>query len=118
MGKKAKEHRKRVAKRNQRIADEKKRMEKATMEFLRKLIDRENAEGKFNSPIQPFPNFEGFNSNIFPMSGPSLGLNLPNDPSISFVDSNENINSTEAETKTEEAINEEIQSMDNQTINQ
>ena len=40
MGKKAKEHRKRVAKRNQRIADEKKRFEKMAMKFLNTIIDK------------------------------------------------------------------------------
>lgn len=78
MGKKAKEHRKRVAKRNQRIADEKKRFEKMAMKFLNTIIDKENAEGKFDNPIQPLPTFDGSGPNLgLPFTTPNLGFGIP-----------------------------------------
>lgn len=78
MGKKAKEHRKRVAKRNQRIADEKKRFEKMAMKFLNTIIDKENAEGKFNNPVQPLPAFDGSGPNLgLPFTTQDLGFGLP-----------------------------------------
>lgn len=58
MGKKAKEHRKRVAKRNERIRLEKKKIQNIQMEFLKKLIEQENQRGAFNSPVMPMPGFE------------------------------------------------------------
>lgn len=59
MGKKAKEHRKRVAARNERIRIEKKKIQNIQMEFLKKLIEQENKNGAFNSPVMPMPGFEG-----------------------------------------------------------
>lgn len=49
MGKKAKEHRKKVAKRNEKINAEKKKVQKLQMEYLNKLIAREQAAGKFDN---------------------------------------------------------------------
>ena len=45
MGKRAKEHRKKVEKRNRMIADDRKRMEKAQKEFF-DMIQEENKKGK------------------------------------------------------------------------
>lgn len=51
MGKKNKEHRKRVAKRNEEINIQKRKMMKAQEEFMR-MIEKEKAAGKFdNNPI-------------------------------------------------------------------
>ena len=64
MGKKAKEHRKKVAKRNEQIKQQKRKIEKAQQEFLMKLIEQEKQKRAFNSPVMPMPGFEG----------PNLGL--------------------------------------------
>jgi hypothetical protein len=54
MGKKEKEHRKKVAKRNERLALERKSFEKQQKNFLMELIEREKASGKFdNNPTMP-----------------------------------------------------------------
>jgi hypothetical protein len=58
MGKKAKEHRKKVAKRNEQIKLQRKGQEKMAMNYLQKLIEREKASGAFNSPVQPLPSAE------------------------------------------------------------
>jgi hypothetical protein len=58
MGKKAKEHRKKVAKRSEKIKNERKNQEKMAMNFLKKLIEKEKASGAFNSPVQPLPSAE------------------------------------------------------------
>ncbi len=49
MGKKAKEHRKKIAKRNEAINLQKRRIKKAQEEMLMQLIEREKAAGKFNN---------------------------------------------------------------------
>lgn len=49
MGKKAKEHRKKVAKRNEKINSEKKKIQKLQMDYLNKLIAKEQAAGKFDN---------------------------------------------------------------------
>lgn len=79
MGKKAKEHRKKVAKRNERLALERKKMEKQQKEFLMQLIEREKAAGKFeNNPTIPFnltgdPSSLGQPFNLTPnVSGPQI----------------------------------------------
>jgi hypothetical protein len=66
MGKKAKEHRKKVAKRNEKIKIEKNRDNKSAMNFLKKMIEMEKQRGAFNSPVQttfeipkPDSNFSG-----------------------------------------------------------
>lgn len=54
MGKNKKEHRKRVAKRNEAIKAQQKRLEKAQQEFLMALIEKEKSAGKFdNNPAPP-----------------------------------------------------------------
>ena len=47
-----KDHKKRVAKRNNIIQQERKKYEKVQKEFLMKLIDEEKQKGLFNNPIQ------------------------------------------------------------------
>jgi len=64
MGKKDKEHRKKVAKRNQIINEQKKKQEKAAMDFLMKLIQKEKEKGLFDSPVQPLPNNIGHGPQI------------------------------------------------------
>lgn len=49
MGKKAKDHRKKVQARNQQIAGEKKKLQKAQQQWLMDLIQREKAAGKFDN---------------------------------------------------------------------
>lgn len=49
MGKKAKDHRKKVQARNQQIATEKKKIQKAQQQWLMDLIEKEKAAGKFNN---------------------------------------------------------------------
>ena len=56
MGKKEKEHRKKVAKRNERIKQEQKKNEKIGFEFLKRLIESEKMKGLFNNEVQPLPN--------------------------------------------------------------
>jgi ABC-type Fe3+-citrate transport system substrate-binding protein len=53
MGKKEKEHRKKVAARNEKINAAKKQMQKQQQQFLMDLIKREQDAGKFNNPTQP-----------------------------------------------------------------
>lgn len=54
MGKKKKEHRKKVAKRNDMIKAQQKRLERAQEEFIKAMIEREKAAGKFdNNPAPP-----------------------------------------------------------------
>lgn len=50
MGKQKKDHRKRVAKRNEEMNIQKKRMRKAQQEFIQ-MIEREKAAGKFDNPV-------------------------------------------------------------------
>lgn len=55
MGKKAKEHRKKVARRNARMEEDNKKHRKAAMNHLMKLIQKEKEKGAFDNPIQPLP---------------------------------------------------------------
>ena len=71
MGKRTKEHRKKVAKRNEQIKQQKRKMEKAQHDFLMQLIEAEKQKGQFNSPVMPMPGFEG----------PTLGV--PSAPIVS-----------------------------------
>ncbi len=64
MGKLKKEHRKRVARRNEEIKQQKRKIEKAQKEFLMNLIEQEKQKGAFNSPVMPMPGFEGPNLGI------------------------------------------------------
>lgn len=52
MGKKAKEHRKKVARRNAEIKAKIKKMEKSRQDQLMELIQREKAAGAFNTTPQ------------------------------------------------------------------
>jgi hypothetical protein len=49
MGVKKKEHRKKVAKRNEMIKLQEKKMQKMKEEFIMKMIQREKEAGKFNN---------------------------------------------------------------------
>ncbi len=49
MGKKTKDHRKKVQARNQEIAGQKKKMQKAQQQWLMDLIEKEKAAGKFDN---------------------------------------------------------------------
>jgi hypothetical protein len=69
MGKKAKEHRKKVAKRNEQIKLQRKSQEKIAIDFLRKMIEKEKEGGAFNSPVQPLPNSSG---SVPTFEGPQL----------------------------------------------
>lgn len=53
MGKKAKEHRKKVAKRNAKLNEQKKSHQKKAMDYLMKLIRKEKEKGMFDGPVQP-----------------------------------------------------------------
>lgn len=69
MGKKAKEHRKKVAKRNEAIKSAKKKQDKAVQEYINQMIEKEKAAGKFsNNPALP---------NVGPTIGPSISLDGP-----------------------------------------
>lgn len=63
MGKKAKEHRKKVAKRNEAIKNEQKKFEKKQQERLMELIEREKQMGAFNNnpniPSMDIPGLQG-----------------------------------------------------------
>jgi hypothetical protein len=72
MGKKAKEHRKKVAKRNEKIKLERKGQEKVAMNFLKKLIQKEKERGAFNSPVQSLPSVELPSSNPDTFMGPQI----------------------------------------------
>lgn len=81
-GKKVKEHRKRVAKRNEQLKQQKRKIEKAQQEFLMKLIEAEKQKGLFNAPVMPVP---GLDTTIPGFEGSSLGmpnLGIPNGPQI------------------------------------
>lgn len=49
MGKKDKEHKKRVAKRNEAIKLQQKKFEKVREEFMKQLIEKEKQAGKFDN---------------------------------------------------------------------
>lgn len=75
MGKKAKEHRAKVAKRNQKINEGKKKQQKVAMDYLMNLIKKENEKGAFNNQVQPLPGQNTVNIPIIDpnvASGPTL----------------------------------------------
>jgi hypothetical protein len=74
MGKKAKEHRKKIAKRNEQFNIQKKKAQKIQEEFLMQLIEQEKQKGLFNSPVTPLP--------IPGVGGPTLGMPIVNGPQI------------------------------------
>ena len=51
MGKAKKEHRKKVAKRNERLKNEKNAQMKMQRKFIEELIRREKESGKFDNPV-------------------------------------------------------------------
>jgi hypothetical protein len=55
MGKKEKEHRKKITKRNEAIKMQQRKIKKAQEEFLMQLIEREKNAGKFNNPVENAP---------------------------------------------------------------
>jgi hypothetical protein len=59
MGKKAKEHRKKVAKRNRIIAQERKRFEKMSQEFLTKMYNEQQSNQQSTGISFDLPNFNG-----------------------------------------------------------
>jgi ABC-type Fe3+-citrate transport system substrate-binding protein len=59
MGKKEKEHRKKVAKRNEEIKSMQKKLQKAQQDRIMQMIERENAEGKFDNPMVSIPGISG-----------------------------------------------------------
>jgi len=67
-----KEHKKRVAKRNNIIQQERKRYEKAQKEFLMKLIEEEKQKGLFNNPVQKLGEIPTFD--LPTIGGPNLGI--------------------------------------------
>lgn len=76
MGKKAKEHRKKIEKRNQEIKKLQKKAQDQHKEMLMKLIEREKNSGMFNSPIMPLG---GPLTGPIPLDGPSIG-SIPSGP--------------------------------------
>ena len=73
MGKKAKEHRKKIAKRNEEMKLQIKKAQNAQKEALMQLIERERQAGAFNNPVQSLPGFEGPNLGIpVTPSGPQI----------------------------------------------
>jgi hypothetical protein len=70
MGKKTKEHKKKVSKRNDRIKQERNRMDKIQKDFLMQLINMEKEKGAFNSPVQPMSGFDVPNLSDF--NGPQI----------------------------------------------
>jgi uncharacterized protein YjgD (DUF1641 family) len=83
MGKKSKEHRKKVAKRNQKIADKNKQQQKSAMDFLMKMIQQEKNKGLFDNPVQPLPNSENSESlNSFKNEIPVTENIIVNGPQI------------------------------------
>jgi hypothetical protein len=60
MGIKAKNHRKKVAKRNEAIKIKEKQIKKIQQDFLMQLIEREKATGKFDGDNKiPIPGLDG-----------------------------------------------------------
>lgn len=55
MGKKAKEHRKKVAARNQKIQQQRKSIENAQRKFIMDLIEKEKKVGLFDNNQPPVP---------------------------------------------------------------
>lgn len=53
MGKNKKEHRKRVAKRNEAINAEKRKIQKAQEQFIKAMIEKEKQAGKFENNEMP-----------------------------------------------------------------
>jgi hypothetical protein len=69
-----KEHKKRVAKRNNIMVQERKQFEKAQKEFINKIIDEENRRGLFNSQVNSDLNTEIPSIDVTKFNEPNLGL--------------------------------------------
>jgi hypothetical protein len=69
-----KEHKKRVAKRNNIMIQERKQFEKAQKEFINKIIDEENRRGLFNSQVNSDLNTEIPSIDVTKVNEPNLGL--------------------------------------------
>jgi hypothetical protein len=80
MGKKAKEHRKKISQRNEQIKLQEKKIKKAQQEFLMQMIEREKQAGQFNSPVMPLPGGPLTEGPLVNIPGPSLGV--PSGPQI------------------------------------
>ena len=80
MGKAAKEHRKKVQSRNNRLKSEKTKTDKFQKEFIMNLIKQEQEKGLFdNNPSLSGPSIDGF-----PTDGPSFD-GFPTDGSLTDV---------------------------------
>jgi hypothetical protein len=78
MGKKAKEHRKKVAKRNRIIAQERKRFEKMSQELLTKMYEQSN-----NQSTQPTFNLPNMDGPLFvPTTEPIINSTVQSGPII------------------------------------
>jgi len=80
MGKKAKEHRKKVAKRNRIIAQENKRFEKMSQEFLTKMYNEQQNAQKSTGISFDLPNVNG--PLILPPTEPFINSTILNGPQI------------------------------------
>ena len=69
-----KEHKKRVAKRNNIMIQERKQFEKAQKEFINKIIDEENRRGLFNSQVNSDLNTDIPSIDVTKVNEPNLGL--------------------------------------------
>lgn len=69
-----KEHKKRVAKRNNILNQDRKRFEKAQKEFINKIIDEENRRGLFNGEVSSSVNTEIPSIDPTKINEPNLGL--------------------------------------------
>jgi hypothetical protein len=74
MGKREKEHRKKVAKRNEQIKLQQMKMKQTQDEFLKKIIENEKKQGKFdNNPAVVGPTIQGLNAPILDLNqGPKI----------------------------------------------
>jgi hypothetical protein len=72
MGKKAKEHRKKVAKRNAQIKQNQEKFQKMQKEMLMKLIEQEKQKGLFDN-MPSVPNIPSINPNL---DGPNFGPSI------------------------------------------
>jgi ABC-type Fe3+-citrate transport system substrate-binding protein len=77
MGKKEKEHRKKVAKRNEKINEQKKKQQKQAMNFLLDLIKKEKEKGAFDGPVMPMPNTSNQQDTNYNQGTEQISLNGP-----------------------------------------
>ena len=79
MGKKAKEHRKKVAKRNRLIQEERRRFEKMSQELMNKMYEQQNSVQPLESSFN-FPNMNG--PLLVPQTEPIINSTILNGPQI------------------------------------